>query len=118
VGVALRWWGGAEFACEVGGPSPVGCLIWFPPQKEPILVPGSSLNLKRRTPLRAGWSYAHATERVMGLLVARWKAIDWLCRRPRATCRVERRRVFSIILLIIIIVVVLALLGFFARGRF
>jgi hypothetical protein len=54
----------------------------------------------------------------VGLIVARWKAIDELCRRPPATCRVERRRVFSLILLIIIIVVVLALLGFFARGRF
>jgi hypothetical protein len=55
---------------------------------------------------------------VVALVLAPWKAIDWLSRRPPATCRVERRRVFSLILLIIIIVVVLALLGFFGRGRF
>jgi hypothetical protein len=54
----------------------------------------------------------------LAVIVARWKAIDYLPRRPPAICRVERRRVFSIIVWIIIIVVVLAVLGFFGRGRF
>jgi hypothetical protein len=52
------------------------------------------------------------------LVLVRPKAIDELCRRPSSTCRVERRRAFSLIVLIIIIVVVLAILGFFGRGRF